>query len=147
MPSKHILQLSALKKMKDIDLGEILPTNIKRVLVPFGNHARGAKFIDSSNLITPQLENSIDIICKKIAGFYYGRLDIKFRNWDDLAQGKNLSIIELNGAGSEPTHMYDPSHSIFFAWKEITRHWKLLFRISVFNRRNNAVPYSQSQYY
>ena len=43
--------------------------------------------------------------------------------------------MEVNGAGSEPTHIYDPAHSIFFAWKEIIRHWVILFRISVANHR------------
>ena len=38
-------------------------------------------------------------------------------------------------AGSEPTHIYDPKHSLFFAWKEIIRHWKMLFSISMQNKR------------
>jgi RimK-like ATP-grasp domain len=130
---RYILQLPVLKKMKDIDLNEILAVDVKKILVPFGNHARGAKFLDLSYLITPQLENALDKICKQINGFYYGRLDVKFSNWEDLVQGKNLSIIELNGAGSEPTHMYDPKHSIFFAWKEIIKHWKILWKISRYN--------------
>jgi hypothetical protein len=58
-----------------------------------------------------------------------------------LKQGKNFSIIELNGAGSEPTHMYDPKHSIFFAWKEIIRHWNILARISRINHRLLKKPY------
>jgi hypothetical protein len=44
-------------------------------------------------------------------------------------------VIEVNGAGSEPTHMYDPRHSIFFAWKEIIRHWFILNRISRINHQ------------
>jgi hypothetical protein len=60
-------------------------------------------------------------------------LDVRYDNWEDLKDGKNFSVIELNGAGSEPTHMYDPSHSLFFAWKEIIRHWFLLWRISRMN--------------
>ncbi len=138
---RYILQLPALKKMGGINLTEVLPYNYKKVLVPFGNHARGAKFIDLTNLITTQLETSIDSICKKIDGFYYGRLDIKFNTWEELSQGKNLSIIELNGAGSEPTHMYDPKHSLFFAWKEIIKHWKILWRISKYNHKYKSVNY------
>jgi len=52
---------------------------------------------------------------------------------EELAEGKNFSIIEINGAGSEATHIYDPKHSLFFAWKEIIRHWGLLNRISIVN--------------
>ncbi len=138
---RYILQLDALRRMPEINLQAVLPLGEEKVMVPFGNHARGAKFIDASNLITPTLEKSIDTICKQIPGFYFGRLDIMFTNWEDLTKGENLSIIELNGAGSEPTHIYDPAHSIFFAWREIARHLKLLYRISIWNHKHNKVPY------
>ncbi len=138
---RYILQITALQKMKEIDLSEILNEGEEKVIVPFGNHARGAKFIDASDKIIPTLENAIDRICKQVPGFFYGRLDIKFSNWKDLNEGKNLQIIELNGAGSEPTHMYDPSHSLFFAWKEIIRHWKILWLISTWNHKNKNFPY------
>ncbi len=138
---RYVLQLAAIKKMPEIDLTIVLPEGQQKILVPFGNHARGAKFIDVSNKISVDFENSIDEICKQIPGFYFGRLDVMFNNWEQLAKGKNLSIVELNGAGSEPTHMYDPSHTIFFAWKEIARHLKLLYRISIWNNKNNAAPY------
>ena len=67
--------------------------------------------------------------------FIYGRLDIRYQNRELLEQGKSFSVIEVNGAGSEPTHIYDPSHSIFFAWKEIVRHWRILYSISRANHR------------
>jgi hypothetical protein len=138
---RYVLQLTALRKMKEIDLKEILKAGEEKVIVPFGNHARGAKFIDAADKINQALENAIDEICRQVPGFFYGRLDIKFTNWKDLNEGKKLSIIELNGAGSEPTHMYDPSHSLFFAWKEIIRHWKILWRISTWNHKNKKHPY------
>ena len=138
---RYILQLPALKKMKEIDLTAVPAAGEKKVMVPFGNHARGAKFIDASDKITPAMEAAIDTISQQIPEFHYGRLDIKFSNWEDLSKGKNLSIIELNGAGSEPTHMYDPSHSLFFAWREIVRHWHILLRISIWNHRHKKIPY------
>ena len=58
-----------------------------------------------------------------------------YSNVEDLKAGKNFSIVELNGAGSEPTHIYDPRHSLFFAWKEIARHLKLLCIISIKNHK------------
>ncbi|HEY4335334.1 MAG TPA: hypothetical protein VGM89_05540, partial [Puia sp.] len=78
----------------------------------------------------PQLEEAIDKLCRNIPGFYFGRLDIRFRSWPLLEAGEDYSIIEINGAGSEPTHIYDPRHSILFAWKEIIRHLDILFRVS-----------------
>ncbi len=138
---RFVLQLDALRRMPEINLQIILNPGEEKVIVPFGNHARGAKFIDISNNITPALEQTIDAICKQIPEFYFGRLDIMFSNWEDFTKGKNLSIIELNGAGSEPTHIYDPTHSIFFAWKEIIRHLKLLYRISVWNHKHKKAPF------
>ena len=117
------------------EMDQVLLKGEERIVVPYGNHARGAKFIDDTALTDELLLATIDEICKKIDGFYYGRLDIRFSNWDDLRNGKNFSIIEVNGAGSEPTHIYDPSHSLFFAWKEIIRHWWILYTISKANHR------------
>jgi hypothetical protein len=136
---RFILQIDELKKQNAEQLSFILPKGVKKVLVPYGNHSRGAKFIDASQLIDEKLIDAIDEVCNQISGFYYGRLDIRFNSWEKLNEGKNFSIIELNGAGSEPTHIYDPAHSIFFAWKEIIRHWNILYRISKQNR--NKSPY------
>jgi hypothetical protein len=47
------------------------------------------------------------------SGFYFGRLDVMYNTVEELEQGINFSIVELNGAASEPTHIYDPKHSLF----------------------------------
>ena len=138
---RFILQIPALKKAYGNELKRILQKKEQRILVPYGNHVRGAKFINVSHLIDEKLVNTIDKICKQVSGFYYGRLDIRFNNWDELLQGKNISVIEINGAGSEPTHIYDPKHSIFYAWKEIIRHWNILWKISRINHRCYQLPY------
>jgi hypothetical protein len=77
----------------------------------------------------------INEICDLIPHFYYGRLDIRYQSRELLEREIAFSVIEVNGAGSEPTHIYDPRHSIFFAWKEIVRHWKILYSISRANHR------------
>lgn len=138
---RYLLQLSTLKQTEPCQLPNVLPSGKPLTLVPYGNHARGAKFIDFSHLISEKLNASFDEVCQQIPEFYFGRMDIMYDCWDEFAQGKNFSIIELNGAGSEPTHIYDPSHSIFFAWKEIIRHWKLLFEISRKNHQLQKIPF------
>jgi len=137
---RSLLQLESLTRRHGYLLDNVLAAGVRQTLVPYGNHCRGAKFIDCSERITDELTAVIDRICKRVPDFYYGRLDIKFTSWDDLLQEKNFSIIELNGAGSEPTHIYDPDHSVFFAWKEIIRHWRLLYRISLANARRKKIP-------
>jgi hypothetical protein len=129
------LQSNALQQEYGDFLETILADATDFTLVPYGNHCRGAKFLDQTARITPELTRAIDTLCQQIPGFYFGRLDIKFADWDSLAQGINFTLIELNGAGSEPTHIYDPAHSVFFAWKEIIRHWRLLYKTSRLNAK------------
>ena len=132
---RYVLQMDAVQKLCASKLHIVLKKDEEEVLIPFGNHARGSLFLDATHWVDENFENNFDAICKQIDGFYYGRLDIKYESLELLKQGKNFSIIELNGAGSEPTHIYDPKHSLFFAWKEIIRHWKMLYEISMLNKK------------
>jgi hypothetical protein len=137
---RFILQLPVLRKVYGASLQQVLSAGAEKELMPYGNHARGAKFLDDTHQVDAYFEKNFDAICRQVDGFYFGRLDVRYNSWEELREGKNFSIIELNGAGSEPTHMYDPRHSIFFAWKEIVRHWVILARISRANHKN-GVPY------
>lgn len=137
---RYGFQLKALEKEYGSQLKTILEKGEKRNLVPYGNHARGAKFLDYSNLISPELTEVIDEMCLQVPEFYFGRMDLMYNTWEELEQGKNFSIVELNGAASEPTHIYDPKHSLFFAWKELARHISYMFRISVENHKR-GFPY------
>jgi len=132
---RGILQLKKLEATDKNMLDEIPANNERRVVVPYGNHARGAMFVDDSATIDEALTKAIDGICRTIPEFYFGRLDIRYADWESLKSGSNFTVIEVNGAGSEPTHIYDPRHSIFFAWKEIIRHWLILWRISRKNHK------------
>jgi hypothetical protein len=131
--------LSSLKRTYGEFLDTILAKDVSYILVPYGNHARGAKFINLNHKITDALTRTIDNVCQQIPGFYYGRMDIKFNSWEEMLEEGKFSIIELNGAGSEPTHIYDPANSIFYAWKEIHKHWRLLYTISSLNVRKKRI--------
>ncbi len=137
---RYELQLNVLKKEYGKKLFEILPKGEKLNLVPYGNHARGAKFVDGSHWITPELTKTINEMCLQIPGFYFGRLDVMYNTIEELELGINFAVVELNGAGSEPTHIYDPKHSLFFAWKELARHITYMYEISVANHKN-GFPY------
>jgi hypothetical protein len=132
---RYELQLKVLKQEYGSKLQKILPVGEKVNLVPYGNHARGAKFIDVSHWITPKLTITFNEMCVQIPGFHFGRLDIMYDSFDALEQGKDFAVVELNGAASEPTHIYDPKHSLLFAWKELARHITYMYEISVANRK------------
>jgi RimK-like ATP-grasp domain len=138
---RGFLQLDVLRLTQPHELNEVLEMNQEKIIVPYGNHARGAKFIDLTHLADEVLQETINKICSSIPGFYYGRLDLKFDNWASLKKGERFAIIEVNGAGSDPTHMYDPKHSLFFAWKEIVRHWHILRQISHANKKREGMPF------
>lgn len=137
---RYELQLQTLEKEYGKKLNEVLPQGEKINLVPYGNHARGAKFIDGSHWITPGLNKIMNEICLQVNGFYFGRMDVMYNTLEELERGENFLVVELNGAASEPTHIYDPKHSLFFAWKELMRHITYMYEISVSNHKNGA-PY------
>lgn len=108
-------------------------------LVSIGNHCLGTKFINANHLITPQLTDSFDRMSKQINGFYFGRFDLRCASVEDLQAGR-IKIMELNGCGAEPAHIYHPGASLWAAWRTLFRHWHTLYRVSVANHRL-GVPY------
>jgi hypothetical protein len=143
---RYVLQLPVLRRTIGHRLQAVLPAGKTLELAPYGNHSRGAKFLDHSSRLNVRIEAVINGVCLQIPGFYFGRLDIRFQSWSLLEAGEAFSIIELNGAGSEPTHIYDPDHSVLFAWKEIVRHLDILYRVSRANRlRCGLTPMSFRQ--
>ncbi len=101
-------------------------------LVGIGNHCLGTKFLDRTDLVTTQLVEAFDKISRRIDGFYYGRFDLRTTGVDDLRQGK-VKVMELNGVGAEPAHIYQPGYSFWRAVAVMLRHWKLIYQISMYN--------------
>jgi hypothetical protein len=54
---------------------------------------------------------------------------------EELEQGINFSIVELNGAASEPHIFMTLNIHCFFAWKELARHITYMYEISVTNHK------------
>ncbi len=113
-----------------------------KLLEPIGNHCRGTKFIDNNYLINEKLNEVFDKICLPIKGFYYGRFDLKVKSIEDLYLGKNIRIMELNGASSEPGHIYDPTSTLLKAYNDLLYHWKLLSDVSRGNMKLGFKPVS-----
>jgi hypothetical protein len=137
---RAVLQWDQLKIKYEHSLHRVLPNGRKMTLVTIGNHCLGTKFLNANHLITPELTSIFDKISIEIDGFYYGRYDLRCTNTDDLYQGKNIKIMELNGAGAEPAHIYDPGFTIWEGWKVLLQHWTMLYKISVCNHKA-GVPY------
>ena len=100
-----------------------------------GNHVRGAMLLDGSALITPELERAIDRIAGGFAdehgrGFDIGRFDLRCPSREALARGEDLGVIELNGLTAEPTQIYDPERSVWWAWGQILGYWRDAVRLA-----------------
>ena len=117
------------------DLSLILANGEQKLIEPIGNHSRGTIFLDGSHLKTIQLEKTIDKIAKNIDGFFYGRIDLKAKSLEDFQNG-NFVILEINGANSEATHIYDPSHNLLKAYKEVLKHLNYQHKIAIQNNKN-----------
>jgi hypothetical protein len=123
------LQWSTLRKAYGSRLHEVLPKGENLQLVHIGNHCLGTKFLDGSHLINSEISSTFDLISKQIEGFYFGRFDIRCASLDDLYSG-NISVMELNGCGAEPGHIYHPGYSLRQAVAELIRHWRNIFVIA-----------------
>lgn len=110
-----------------------------------GNHAQGTMFVDGSSLETPELVARIDEIARAIPGFFVGRFDVRYSDPRGLMAGTDLAIIELNGVTSEATHIYDPSLSLWTAYRTLFRQWHLVFQIGVANLRAGCEASSLSR--
>lgn len=109
------------------------------LLEPIGNHARGTKFINGNHLITPSMVQAFEKICRQIPDIHYARFDLKTESWDAL-QHANVKVMELNGVLGEPAHIYDPSHGMIRAYRDLWQHWRLLFRLHIALKKSGRSP-------
>lgn len=121
---------------------EVLAPGETLRLVETGNHAQGCIFRDGMHLHTEALEGVIDEISQRLAGFFIGRYDVRYENEEDFTQGRNFQIVELNGASSEATSIYDARNSLFSAYRTLFLQWRLVFAIGAANRANGHAPSS-----
>lgn len=131
------LQWPTLQEKFENRLQSIVSLGERIELVSIGNHCLGTMFLNSNHLITPAMSASFDRISKQIDGFYFGRFDLRVKTIEDLEAG-NIQILELNGCGAEPAHIYQPGYSFFAAVGVIMRHWHDIYRISVENHRRGV---------
>lgn len=118
-------------------LSEIIPSGKKIELVSIGNHCLGTTFLNFNHLINDKLNASFDTISKQISGFYFGRYDLRCASLQDLENG-NVKIMELNGCGAEPAHVYHPGSSLTKAIGVLITHWRNLYRVSKENHERGV---------
>ena len=124
----RVIASTYFKRHKEF-LDQILNRNQKYVLSECGNHCQGALFLNGYHLSTPQLLSAIEEIAQRVPDFYFGRIDIRYKSESDLKLGINFEIVEVNGAGSEATHIWDSKTKLLDAYQVLFQQWHLLFSI------------------
>ena len=118
------------------DRSQDVPAAGERVFLAIaGNHAQGTMFKDGRHLLTPALEQAVDAIARQYRGFFVGRFDVRYTDAEAFMAGRDLSIVELNGATAECTNIYDPDRSLLAAYRALFLQWRLVFEIGAANRR------------
>ena len=120
--------------------GTVLPLGQTLKLVEAGNHCQGCIFRDGMHLWSEKLEARIDEISRKVPGFFIGRYDVRYPSEADIMAGENFKIVELNGASSEATSIYDARNSVFRAYATLFKQWDLVFAIGAANRKLGHRP-------
>lgn len=127
-------------KRFDGQLDAVVAAGEARRLVFSGSHSKGAIFKDGTALVTEAMRARFDAIADGIAGFHFGRFDIRFADFEAVRAGRDFAIIEVNGAGAESTHIWDSETSLLDAWRALFDQFRLLFRIGAINRKQGYKP-------
>ena len=106
-------------------------------VVPIGNHCRGTVFLNGNHLINSKVHSAIDTAAKTYPGFYFGRFDLRCESIEKLESG-DFKIMELNGCGAEPAHIYHPGYPLFKAYGELIYHLDLMYKIARINRKKGV---------
>ena len=122
------------------NLEKVIPEGEPYRLIFSASHCKGAIFREGKEYITASLTDKIDFLMNEIPEFYYGRLDIKFRNLDALQKGHDIEIIEINAASSESLHIWDRNTSFWEAMTVLLRQYRILFKIGARNRERGFRP-------
>ncbi|HMJ67685.1 MAG TPA: hypothetical protein VK508_02255 [Cyclobacteriaceae bacterium] len=122
-------------------LNEVVENKKVFVLSDALNLSRGGLLVSLEHEKDEQLLSVFDNLSNYSKNFFYGRYDIKCASVADLKEGKNFTILEYNGCGGEPHHVYGNNNSFFRACFILIDHFRILYEISNRNRANGQQPW------
>jgi hypothetical protein len=121
-------------------LHEVPPAGAPVRLVFVGNHCKGSIFRNGIDHATPELTTQVERIASSLPDFHFGRIDIRFESIGALRRGEGFRVIEVNGVGSEATHVWDPRTKLWDAWRDQFYHYGQAYRIGAANRARGERP-------
>lgn len=99
----------------------------------------GGRYEDGSAHATPALTASVDAIARDMKQFHAGRFDVRYETLETLRNGQ-FTIMEVNGAGSEAVHAWDPKYSIRDVYRIVFAKQRALFSLAAANRARGHKP-------
>jgi hypothetical protein len=99
----------------------------------------GGCYRDGSALATPMLLAHVEAIARDMGEFLVGRFDVRYADVGGLQRGE-FTIMEVNGAGSEAVHAWDPKYSIREVYAIVFAKQRRLFAIAQAQRRRGVAP-------
>lgn len=135
-------QLSHLYLPRHTDKLDWVPAAGEEFQLAFaGSHSRGSIFRDGNQYISAALTEKLDEVLGDVEGFYYGRLDIKFKDIESFMAGQDFTILEINGASSEAAHIWDRNTPLKEIFSTLLMQYRILFQIGAKQRKlGHKVP-------
>jgi len=107
-----------------------------------GSNRVGGLYVDGRGLVTEAMRRRFDEISKSMPEFFFGRYDVRFDTIETFQAGEGFSIVEINGAGAEAIHIWDPDFPFLANFTTLFRQQRLLFEIADENRARGFRPLS-----
>lgn len=111
-----------------------------------GSHSRGAIFRNGTHLVTPEMEDRFEAIARALPEFHFGRFDLRFERFSEVQQGRGFTILEVNGAGAESTHVWDRSTGLLQAWRDLMQQTRWPVQIGAANRARGFRPMGWAEF-
>ncbi|MBP2228595.1 hypothetical protein J2847_001886 [Azospirillum agricola] len=105
-----------------------------------GSSRVGGLYKDARAHVTATLVARFDEIADSMPNFHFGRFDVRFASVERLELGEDIQIIEVNGAGAEAIHMWDPDFRLTDAYAALFHQQALMFEVAAANRARGFAP-------
>ena len=137
-------RLNEMRLKHEKKLNNVIPVGENFYLSYALNLSRGGKLVSLASEKDERLLKIFDDLSHS-TNFYFGRYDIKCMSVEELKNGKNFKILEYNGSGAEPHHVYGDGNTLMKACKILASHWAVLYRISKYNHGKGVNYWSHKE--
>lgn len=114
-------------------------------LAVVGSNRVAGLYINGIDHATPALAARMDELCGDLRDFHFGRLDVRFDSIERLRAGEGFKVVEINGAGAEAVHIWDPDFPVLEGYRTLFRQQELMFAIGAANRARGVAPMTVRQ--